>query len=348
MFSTNPWNKKARLQLFEQMEMYVASGLPIAQVIGVLAENQKGRRNASLLKVQKAVESGQALSRVLSNEIRPPPAITGLLVCGEQSGTLAKSLKAAHELLEREDELRKKIVSSLTYPTVIGLATLGLTFGLVRGIMPQILPLLKSLHTELPLITRIVMSVSATLMSYGLYILLGVAALITVCSISYKRSSKVRRMCQSLFLKIPIVGGMIERYTLALFFQTFGALVQSGVLADVAYVRSVSSISLLPIRGLLERRTEGILRGQKFHTVCYKGMPSYVVPLVQAGEASGGLGNSLIRASELLDRELDQSLKQLTALVEPGMMIVMGGLVGSIALSIMMPIYEISKTIQHA
>ena len=341
------WSRKDKLLLIERLEMYVTAGMPIDRGLAAAGEGLSRRQRGSLGRVQLAVESGQTMSGALSNEIRLPPAIVGLISCGESSGAVALTLKSAHLLMEREDELVKKCLSAMTYPTVIGLAAIGLTIGLVRGVMPQIIPLLLGLHADLPPLTKIVIAISQGFMAYGLFLLAALVAISTGGIWTYKKSAKLRYLIHRMIMSTPIVGSLVSRYSLAIFFQSMGALVESGMAADTAFIRTAPSVSLLPLRRRLESAAPRVSRGEPLHAAFMRGMPSYISPLIAAGEASGNLGSALSRAAGILDRELDHALKRLTALIEPIMMLGMGGAVGSIALSIMMPIYDISKALQH-
>ena len=345
---TNSWNKKTRMQLIEYLATYTAAGIPISAALRVISEKLSKSRQKSLARVIRCVDEGQPLSKAFMSEIRPPPAIVGLISCGESTGTLAQALRSAHILLEREDELRKKILSSMTYPVVIGLATVTLTLGLVRGVMPQIVPLLLSLHTKLPLITVLVMNVSDFLAKFSWFVVGGLVMLCAGIFLVNRYSGLVQSSIQFVLLNTPLISGLTNRYVLTVFFRTFGALVESGIPADTAYVKATNSIWSVRTRKKFASKAEALIRGEKFYSICDKSMPGFVPMLIEAGETSGTLGHSLIRVSEILDKDLEASLKQLTALVEPAMMIFMGGMVGSIAISIMMPIYEISRTLQHA
>ena len=341
------WSRKDKLLLIERLEMYVSAGLPVDRALAAAGEGSSRKQAMSLDRVRLTVESGQMLSVALAHEIHVPLAVVGLIACGESSGSVALALRSAHSLLEREDELLKKCLSSLTYPIVIGLAAVGLTIGLVRGVMPQIIPLLLGLHTDLPILTKIVIAVSQGFTSYGLCASVG-GALIAVAAIAaYGRLYRFRLVAHQMILSTPLIGGLAERYALAIFFQSMGALVESGMPADVAFVRTMPTLSLLPLRVSFERAAPRIIHGESLHIVLGRGLPSYISPLIAAGEASGSLGSALSRAAGILDRELEHSLKRLTALIEPVMMLGLGAAVGSIALSIMMPIYDISKALQH-
>ena len=341
------WSRKDKLLLIERLEMYVSAGMTIDRALVAAGEGLRAGQKRCLSCAVESVRSGQTLSSALSREISLPPAIVGLLSCGESSGKFDLALTSAQALMEREDELVKKCASAMVYPCVIGGAAVVLTIGLVRGVMPQIIPLLLGLHADLPILTRIVIAASADLTAYGAYALLGSVAVAFIAARSYRRSASIRLFTHRAILIIPIIGSLAERYGLAVFFQSLGALVESGMPADVAFARCADTVSLVPLRRRLKAAVPLLRHGQTLHDALPPKMPAYIGPLLAAGEGSGCLDAALGRIASILDRELDHALKRLTALIEPVMMLGMGGAVGSIALSIMMPIYDISKALQH-
>jgi len=155
-------------------------------------------------------------------------------------------------------------------------------------------------------------------------------------------------LCQSFLIRIPLIGGLFYRYSLSLFLRSAGSLIESGLQSAIAYRNAAEVLSLIPLRNELTKEASAVSRGVPFGSAVakIKRIPPFVPPLVSAGEVSGALGRSLLRAADILDRGVDHSLKKITALIEPVMMAGMGFAVGAIALSIMMPIYDISKVLQ--
>ncbi len=325
----------------------MSSDMHIGMAISHAGEGLLAKQKISLGRVRTFVENGQSISSVFARELRYPSAIVGIIACGESSGNLSSAFKCSHALLEREDDLIKKCVSALVYPCVIGAAAVVLVIGLVRGVMPQIIPLLVGMHVELPVLTKGVMKMSEFMMSYGIEAGAVSVLFVSVMVVAYRKLPQARILVHRLGVRVPLFGNLIERYALAVFFQSMGALTESGMAADVAYQKAVAAISLIPLRKKLETTMQSITNGATFGSIFAHRMPAYIAPLIAAGEASGNLASAFSRAAAILDRELDYSLKHMTGLIEPIMMIGMGLSVGAIALSIMMPIYDISKNLQH-
>ena len=194
------------------------------------------------------------------------------------------------------------------------------------------------------------MAVSEGITLYGLYMLLGGGFVFTAFIFSYEKFRSFRSVCHSAMIRIPIVGSLYYRYSLSLFLQSCGALVESGLQIGQSYVNTVSTVSLIPLSKLLSEQVPQVQKGVSVGQILEgksKHIPTYVSSLLIAGEASGNLGASFVRAATIIDRDMDHSIKRLTSLIEPLMMAGMGIVVGGIALSIMMPIYDISKVLQQ-
>ncbi len=347
---TSVWNRRNRILLLENIEMYISAGLNLNTALDTVGPTFREKQRASLGRVCVRIEQGHSLSRSFADEhIGFSTAIVGLIEQGEQSGNLPQSLKLARTIIEREDALIKTCMSALAYPIIIGLFALILTLGLMRGVMPQIIPLLKSLHVTLPLITRIVIAVSENLMTYGLYLCGGVMLFIPLCMLSYKKWHFIRSCCHHTLIHIPVLGSLFCHYSLSIMIRSLGSLIVSGVSSTDAYIRTTERLIFIPLKvhfdAYSRSLSEGVTLSSAFTRIRH--IPSYIAPLVGAGEASGTLGASLMRSSDILDRDIEHSLKRLTALVEPVMMAGMGCGIGAIALSIMMPIYDVSKALQH-
>jgi type II secretory pathway component PulF len=349
MMKMNKWDRRSKIVFFERLEMYVAAGLPLTMALSTAGSDISSKQKKALDDIRSSIERGNPLWRSLLEQMRISPTIVGLISQGEASGELARSLALAKTMLEREDTLIKTCLSAMAYPSIIGIFALIMTVGLMRGVMPQIIPLLLSLHVQLPFLTRAVIFLSDNLTRYGIYAI-GIALVAILSSVFfYRKMNRVRSLCHAFIIHTPMVGKLAIHYSLAITIRSLGSLVESGAAMAESYSRVARTAPLLPMRLSFEKKSQDISRGVQLGTVLsgMRYIPSYVAPLVSAGEASGSLGLSLMRAADILDRDIEHSLKRLTALVEPMMMACMGCAVGAIALSIMMPIYDVSKALQH-
>lgn len=346
----HPWNNKRQAILLEQLSSYLSAGIPLDRALDIIADSSFRQIRASLRRVKDDVVLGSRLSSSLSRHVHLSSSLVGLIEHGESSGALSSALGAARQVIERTTEMTRRCVSALIYPSVIGCFSILLIIGLVRGVMPQITPMLKSLHVPLPLLTRSMMAITEFLMEYGVWILVGSPILVIGMFVMYAKATPIRRYCQRVFGLLPIIGHALSRYTHSVFLRSLGSLVASGMSVPEAFDRTAVTMSFLPLRDALRSCSHSVHAGMRLSQILKNvdaKIPSFVLALISVGEVSATLGTSLIRCADLIDQELDQSIKRLTSLIEPIMMAGMGGVVGSVALSIMLPIYDISKTLQH-
>lgn len=343
------WPRRDLMLLLEHMELYVSSGLSVDRALETVAQSMDKKRSRQVMDIHRRILGGSTLASSLASSIKAPSMIVGLVEHGEQSGDLARSFDMARALMERQDDIRRKSLSALAYPIVIGAFASLLTIGLVRGVMPQITPMLKSLRVDLPLLTRAVIFVSENAIAHGLAAVSAIASATLLTVLLYRSSRLFKRMVHALVVRLPLIGSTVHAYALSVFLRSCGTLIDSGISAVVAYSRASSAIALSTLASDMDARREQVAKGVQMGAVIQSvpRVPAHVSPLVRAGEASGRLGASMIRAADIIDRDIDHRLKRITALIEPTMMAGMGMVVGAIALSIMMPIYDISKVLQR-
>lgn len=341
------FSRKDSILLLERLELYLSAGLVIDRALTIIESDMTGSLKQSIITMRNKIESGHSIAEGLSDSCTISKTAIHLITQGELTGRLSQSLLTSRLLLEQGEELKKKILSSVTYPVAIGLFASLLTVGLVKGVMPQIIPMLLSLNVQLPLLTRVVIMFSQGFTKYWLYIILGLALCGSVSTLLYRRCILVRNGIHTILLKTPFIGSLLIKYEISLFLRSCGSLVETGVPVPQSLLRSAETMSLIPLKRMIVLKIPEVERGAPIHLMFkQKLIPRFISGLISAGESSGSLDQSLIRASMILNRDIDHVLKRATALIEPIMMVAMGLIIGSIALSIMMPIYDISKVLQ--
>lgn len=333
--------------LLERIEMYVSSGMPLDRALAAAGEAAAGARKTALERIHGDLCGGSALHQSMSAHLKFSPVVASIISCGERAGSLPRSLAYARELMERADELRRSCLSAMVYPAAIGLCAAVLTVGLMRGVVPEITPMLEGLHADLPWITRLTIAASDALVDHGLVGGVAGAALFALIAVAYRRIRPVQHGLHTLFTAAPVVGGLVSSYALSTFLRSCGLLIESGMPAVRAYEEAVAVVGLAPLRRALVSRIEDVRHGTAIgEAVKGRRIPRHVSALIASGELSGALGSSMVRAASILDRDIGHALKRATALLEPVSMAAMGIIVGTVAVSIMLPIYDISKVLQ--
>lgn len=326
------------------------AGIPLSEGLDIMRMHARRTAESRVLeRISGDVLSGHALSKSFG---RFPKVFSEFSVAvvrvGEQSGTLSLNLLYLAEELKKKQHLRRKILSASIYPALITVATGAITIFLVLYLFPKIMPVFLSLDAELPRTTKFVMAATIFLQEWGLYTLFAVVGVSLLFVGILKRSVFLRRAFETLLLALPIVGSLLRSYYLAGITRTLHLLIKSGMpLPEVLRVTAGSTKNLV-YKGEIIRMERAVLKGERV-SAYLAGRPRYfphiAAQMVAVGERSGSLEETLCYLSELYEHEVDEWAKNLSTLVEPILMLLMGLLVGLIAISIITPIYGITSTL---
>ena len=267
---------------------------------------------------------------------------------GEISGTLADNLEYLAESLKKRRELESKGKGALIYPIIIMIATFGLTGGLTFFIFPKILPIFKSLRVELPTITKIFIAVATFMIAHGLLVL----GAIVVAIIGFWLLLKIRPfryMWHRVLLFLPVAGAMVQNFNIISFIRALSMLLKSGVKIVQSLEITGNASGNLVYRRALKQIAVGVGQGDPIskHLGDYPALfPAVFSEMIAVGEETGRLTDTGSYLAEYYETELDNSTKTLSSVLEPLLLVVMGFIVGFVALSIILPIYEVSQGIK--
>lgn len=335
----------------KRLAMMLHSGMPILSSLRMLADEAHSKsvgRIASSL--AEDVSHGIALSVALKKfEKTVGGFYISIIKVGETSGTLPENLEYIAEELKKKHDLKKQVVGALVYPCVIVVSTLGITTMLIVYIFPKIMPIFLSLHATLPWSTRALIFLSHFLAVYGLWLLLGIVALLVGFSFAM-RVTRFHFIVDHILLRIPVFGRLIQYYNLANTCRTLSLLLKSDVRFVAALCIASDSLKNQAYKQVLVKVSEGVLQGQRL-SVQLKDYPRLFPPLLvqmlSVGEATGNLSGTLMYMSEMYESEIRDWTKNLTSVLEPVLMLTMGLLVGFIAISIITPIYGITQSLHN-
>ncbi len=337
-----------QLIFIKNLSIMVKAGLPVLESLKMIQKEAKSRSlKKILLQVIDDVSNGQFLSASL-DKFRGVfgDLFINLIHVGETSGILSENLNYLAEELQKKNELRKKIIGALIYPSVILVATFGITGMLTIFIFPKILPVFKTLNVTLPLTTRILIGFSNILTEQGPIAALSILIFVTALWLTLK-IRKVRFWSHAFLLRLPILGRMMRDVNLANFTRTLGLTLKSGVKIVEAVSITAQTLSNLIYKQELLNIAEQIKKGQTISEYLYPHphlFPSTLSQMVTVGENTGNLSETLLYLSEFYEAELNDLTKNLSNVLEPMLMVVMGVIVGFVAISIITPIYEVSSS----
>lgn len=331
-----------------QFATMISAGLTLLRSLNILAEQAENPKLREVLgKVGAGVEEGKSLSEALAEHESFPKLYVAMVRAGETAGTLDVVLLRIADTMEKDLALRRKVKSTLTYPAVVLVLAVLLTVVMLLFIVPTFVGMFQSLGGKLPLPTRVLLFMSDTVRK--LWFLLVLAPI--GAWQAFKRARKVpqvRARLDAWKLKLPVFGNLFRKLAIARFTRNLSTLLHAGVpillaleITSDTIDNAVISRAVADVRGAVGRG-ESVARPLANHTV----FPPMVVQMVGVGEETGALDEMLRRIADFYDMEVEATTESLTAALEPLMIAVLGGIVGSMVISLYMPMFEIFNLIE--
>jgi len=335
-----------------QLSAMVGAGVPLLRALSSIEKHAEDKALKNILgEVIKDVEGGMALGDALAKH---PKAFNDIYVnmvrAGEAAGILDDILKRIAFQQEKSTAIRKKIKSAMTYPMVLMFITVGAFFGLMIFVVPQIGKIITDLggpDAELPFITVMMLAISSGLTTYW-YIILPVAAGLIFGIIYYIRTKRGKRQFHTLLLKTPGINNIVRKTAVARFARTFSALMGAGVSVLESLSVTSRAVGNVLFEEALKHAVTEVKNGKQLSTVIDGNplFPSIVSQMLAVGEETGQTDTVLIKVADFYEEEVDLAIDGISSIIEPVMIVVMGGMVGLIAASVMTPIASLSQNIQ--
>jgi type IV pilus assembly protein PilC len=330
-----------------QLAIMVDTGINLAAALDGLREQENNPSLRKLLgQLKSDVEGGEDFSTALAKHPKHfDKTFVALVKSSEQTGTLGEMLEHIAGYLRKDLDNRGKVRSAMTYPAIMLVMAVGVSIFLLTYIMPKFTPLFTRKGVKLPAITSVFMQISAYLIDYWYaWVLLAVVSAIGYYV--FRRADFGRRCIDSLKISLPILGPTFRKVILSRGIRTFGTMLNNGVPMLDALQLTADVSGNVRYEGAWLRARNEVTNGSR---VCdaLRGNPLFPKTLVQmiaSGEQTGRLGHVLEKVSSYYDGEVETSLKTATSLIEPLMISVMGVVVGTIGLSLLLPIFTLSRS----
>ncbi|HEL3782875.1 TPA: type II secretion system inner membrane protein GspF [Stenotrophomonas maltophilia] len=332
-----------------QLASLLAASLPLEGALSAVIEQAERPHVAQALTAVRAdVRAGQRLTVALAARPRDfPPIYRALVGAGEDSGDLARVMERLADYIEERNALQAKVLTAFIYPAAISLVSVAIVIFLLSYVVPQVVTAFVQARQTLPMLTQVMLAASAFVRSWGMWMGLGIAALVVAWRLAL-RKPELRLRWDAMLLRLPMVGRFVLGVNSARFASTLAILLDAGVplLRALEAARQTLGNALLArcADDVSARVREGAALGSALKV--QKVYPPILVHLVASGEKTGSLAPLLDRAAQTISREIERRAMALTALLEPTMILVMGGVVLTIVLAVLMPIMEMNQLVQ--
>lgn len=338
--------KPAVITLFtRQLSTLQDAGLPIVQSLQILTDMQRpGKFKAALAQVTEEIQGGTMLSEALSHHPKIWDRLyTNLVRAGETAGALDVILRRLAEFREKSQRLKRKVIGALVYPiAVMTIAIAILTFIMVF-IVPKFQLIFADLGIPLPLPTQILIDLSSFMASWwGLSILVGIILLIIGLRVA-KATEAGANIIDRVLLRVPIFGMVIKKSSVARFTRTLGTLVTSGVSFLDALDITKSATPNIVVRNAVQAVRDSVKEGETINEPLRRSgvFDDIVVNMIKVGEETGELDKMLVKVADTYDEEVDTAVAAMMSLMEPLLIVFMGGAVGFIVIALFMPLISI-------
>ncbi|MEA3272516.1 MAG: type II secretion system F family protein [Patescibacteria group bacterium] len=338
-----------KLFFINHLRVLVHAGLSISDSMGTLAEQTENKRFSKILKeIKVGIEKGEKLSTNLAKHPRVFPRIfVSMIEAGEMSGTLEKNLEQLALQMKKEHNLRSKIKGALTYPVVILVATAGIVTAMIVYIIPRMISIFEEMEAELPLATKILITVNKFILEHSIIVVIGLVVIIILFIVAIRRPTG-KHILHKFFLTTPILGPVARKVNLARFARTLSSLLKTDIPVVKSFETTADILGNVHYKKIVVEAAEKLKKGVLIAESLSKNkklFPPLVIQMISIGEKSGNLDVLLEDLAVFYEEQVDDTVKSLSSIIEPLLILFLGLIVGGIAVAIISPIYSLSQQV---
>ncbi len=341
-----PIRMRERILFATNLSAMLSAGLPLARALRVLGRQPSSKQFQTVVEsVAQRIDAGSLLSKALSEFPNAFPAIfVAMVKAAESSGTVPQTLLTLGEQMQKSYDLKRKIRGAMIYPAIIILLIIAIAVLMIIFVIPTLITTFTELHVDLPLSTRIVIGISSLIINHYLFLIFVVALLLLGLFSALESKLGQRLFCTGL-LRLPVIGNLSREANAALIMRTTASLLMAGVSMVEAVVITADVSQNVLYQEALTEAAQKIEKGINLSAI-FAARPYLYLPLVseltEVGEETGALSDMLLRGATFFETEVDQAVKNVSTIIEPLLMIVVGGAVGFFALALLSPIYSLT------
>lgn len=337
-----------QLTLFTRQFATISQVSPLEEALRTISrQSEQEHVRAIVARVADGVVEGRRLADAMAREPKSfPPLFRAMVAAGESSGSLPDLLERLSMLLERQAEMRGKILSALAYPIVLTIVAIGVVAALMIAVVPQVVEQFDDVGQQLPLLTRIVIALSDALAGYW-WAILGVLVIAGTGFAFGLRREPVRFAFDSMLLRLPLVGRLIRDLHAARMARTLATMIESRLPLIDGLRLTAQTVHNRALRNAMLGLVEAIRGGGSLSGAIGRAgvFPPLLVYLAASGESAGQLDVMLARAADYLEREFDNFTATALSMLEPAIIVMMGVVVATIVLAILLPILQLQTLI---
>ncbi len=326
----------------------INAGLPLIQCLDLLAQQEKNKTFVKIItSVKEEIEGGATLNEALKKHPKVfDDLFVNLVAAGESGGTLDVILNRLSAYMEKAMKLKSKVKGAMTYPAAVLVISIGVVALLLLKVIPVFQKMFEGMGGQLPAPTQFLINISQFFQSYFLFMIAGIALVIYAFR-RYYRTERGRLTVDALTLKSPVFGPLLNKVAVAKFTRTLATMLGSGVpiLEGLSIVSRTAGNKI--VENAIIKTRQSISEGRTIaEPLSETGIfPPMVVQMIAVGEATGALDQMLAKIADFYDDEVDAAVEAMTALLEPIMMVFLGGVVGGMLICMYLPIFKMASVV---
>lgn len=345
-FSKVTLSTSEKISLIGNMATMLGSGIPILEIVNSLLEDAKGGQAQILTALKEDISQGKQVYITFSKFPRVFDKVTvNVIKASEEAGTLEVTLKDLRLTIRKQAEFNDRVKSALMYPAFIGVVFVAILLLNLLFVIPKIALVFKDLHVKLPLPTQILIFFSDLLTKNTLIVVIVTIVIVGLFVLIYRSK---RSAIFGIFFSLPIINEIVKQIDLTRFTRSFYLLLYSGLPITEALELTTDVVATKKMSDVIKKSKQMVLSGKKLSEGLRTGkgfIPVVMIKLVEAGERTGTLDKSMLEISEYFDYEVSKTLGNITTIIEPIMLVLVGVIVGGMMLAIIAPIYGLISQI---
>ena len=346
---TNQVKAKDITLLTRQLATMLGTGVPIIQAIKLVSDNHRKAEMKSILsQIRKGVEAGTPLSKAMRTASRHfDDLYTDLVATGELSGNLAEVFERLATYREKSAQLKSKVVKALIYPVMVVMTALLVSYLMLTKVIPEFESMFSGFGADLPWFTAKVMELSHWMQAYGFYTFVGLGAVTLLFIQARKRSYAIRLATSRIGLRIPIIGGVVAKASIAKFSRTLSTSFSSGIPILTSLRTTAKTTGNVHFESAITEVHKETAAGMPMYIAMRnsQAFPEMVLQMVMIGEESGNLDDMLNKVATIYEFEVDNTVDNLGKILEPLIILFLGSVVGSLVVAMYLPIFNLMSVL---
>lgn len=337
-----------KVNLSRQLATLISAGIPITQSMDILGQQTENKRlKKAVTEIGTDISGGLSLSAAAEKQkFLFKPLHISIMKAGEISGTLDTSLERMADEIEKEHELVAKIRGAMIYPAFIFSSMMLVVIFMIAYVIPQLSSIFSQLGGDLPATTKFLITLSDVIRNYGIYIAIALTGGITYIKYLIKHNNKVRLVWHNMILRTPIIGKkLVRKVNMVRFSRTLGTLLSSGITALEALESTQDALQNDVYKNEVAEATDKVKDGSSMGEAFKKAkhFPIMVSQMLAVGEETGTVDKIMEKVTHFYQQEVDNTIENLSSILQPLIMILIGLMIAFLMISIILPIYQISN-----